>query len=64
MGPGRSGDILDPGLLIGWGLLLIRMRESNDVRRILEVLGQASQGSDFSALEARRIERPSLDATR
>ena len=55
-------DILDPGLLVGWGLLLIRMRESSDVRRILAALDRGSQGSDFSSLEARRIERPALDA--
>lgn len=56
-------DILDPGILVGWALLLIRLRESSDVRRILELLGQAPQVPDFGTLEARRIERPGLGAT-
>jgi hypothetical protein len=46
-----AGRILNPGWL-SVGLLVIRARESNDVRRNIEVLNRV-EGPDLAAVEAR-----------
>jgi Family of unknown function (DUF5995) len=51
-----GGVVLNPGLL-SLGLLLIRVRESTDVRQVIEVLNRV-QGPDLGVVEARvRLER-------
>ena len=49
-------ELLSPGPFLRWGLLLIRLRESSDVRRILEVLARAPEPA-LAKIEARRLAR-------
>lgn len=52
-------EILSPGPFLRWGLLLFRMRESSDVRRIIELLAAAPEPS-LATVEARRLARAAL----
>jgi hypothetical protein len=52
-------EIRSPGPFLRWGLLLIRMRESGDVRRIIELLA-ATPEPTLATVEARRLARPAL----
>ena len=54
-------EILSPGPFLRWGLLAIRLRESSDVRRILEVLAGAPE-PDLARIEARRLARAGAPA--
>ena len=49
-------EIVDPGPFLRWGLLIIRMRESSDIRRIIEVLMGCS-GPSLHRIEERRLAR-------
>lgn len=54
-------EILSPGPILRWGLLLIRMRESSDVRRVIELLA-ATPETSFAAMEEQRQTRASAAA--
>lgn len=49
-------EILSPGPFLRFGVWVIRLRESNDVRRIIELLA-ATPEPDLATVEARRIAR-------
>lgn len=51
-------EILSPGPFLRWGLMLIRLRESSDVRRVIELLAALPE-PDLATLEARRVARAS-----
>ena len=59
-GTARVGrDILSPGPVLGFGVWLIRLRESNDVRHIIQVLAGAPEPS-LETVESRRLQREPL----
>lgn len=59
-GTARLGrEVLSPGPLLRWGVALIRMRESNDVRRNIQVLASTSD-LRLEDVEARRMARTPL----
>ena len=47
-------EVLSPGPFLRWGLMLIRMRESNDVRRVIQLLA-AMPEPELATLEASRM---------
>lgn len=47
-------EVLSPGPILRWGLMLIRMRESNDVRRVIQLLA-AMPEPELATLEASRL---------
>lgn len=59
-GTARLGrEILSPGPFLRWGVAIIRLRESNDVRRNIQVLAGTSEVR-LEVVEARRRARPPL----
>lgn len=49
-------EVLSPGPFLRFGLMFIRMRESNDVRRVIELLA-AMPEPELATMEANRIAR-------
>lgn len=57
-------EILSPGPFLRWGLLVIRMRESSDVRRNIEVLAATPMPAMESVKETMRaLQRPGDEPT-
>ncbi len=47
-------EVLSPGPFLRWGLLVIRLRESNDVCRVIEALSDSPE-PELATIEARRV---------